>query len=148
MILVMMGAALTSPFVVEHPSSWLRNAWAASQPVESRTGGDRVRGRSIFNGIGGCFNCHGYDGDMTRRPHFSPKIADELAHLNPKPANLRNPATLKAEDGAQRFQTIKFGHPGTAMFPKKFLSDQEIIHVLAYLATLRAEATAGGKDGQ
>ncbi len=152
---LLIGLALTHSFVIEAPvgAPWLARgslAWAASPPasVDGDAGGDRERGRSIFNGIGGCFNCHGYEGDITRRPRFSPKLADELAHLNPQPADLRNPAGLKSENDEQRFLAIKFGHPGTAMFPKKFLTDQEINHILAYLAALRVEAAARDKTGQ
>lgn len=127
--------------------AWNSHAWAASSPAsaDGKPDGDPDRGRSVFNGVGGCSNCHGYDGDMTRRPPFPPKLADELARLTPPPADLRNPASLKSENEEQRFLAVKFGHPRTAMFPKKFLTDQEIRHILAYLAALR---TGSSDEGQ
>lgn len=114
----------------------------AAEPADAiPANGDRERGRTIFNGIGGCSYCHGHDGDIARRPPLSPQLAEALAHLNPTPSDLRNPAGLKSETEVQRFLSIKFGHRGTAMFSKRFLSDEEIGHLLAYLAVLRADAT-------
>lgn len=104
--------------------------------------GEANRGRAIFNGIGGCFNCHGNDGVITRLPRHAPQLAEELARLTPAPADLRNPSRLKSRTDADRLRSIKFGHPGTAMFPKKFLSEREVADLLAYLATLREEAAA------
>lgn len=102
--------------------------------------GDAARGKAIFNGLGGCANCHGTDGYIGRRPHKSEALTRGIAKLNPPPADLRNPATLKSQDEAQRFVSIKFGHPGTGMYQKKtLLLDREIADLLAYLAILRAE---------
>jgi len=102
--------------------------------------GDAARGKTIFNGLGGCANCHGTDGYIGRRPHRSEALTQGIAKLNPQPADLRNPAALKAQDEAQRFQSIKFGHPGTAMYAKKnLLLDSEIADLLAYLSVLRSE---------
>ncbi|MDE3120107.1 MAG: c-type cytochrome [Nitrospirota bacterium] len=123
-------------------------AWAANEAAPDiilAAPGDAGRGRALFNGIGGCFNCHGYDGVLTRRPDYSPQLAEELSRLNPPPADLRNQADLKAQTEPDRFRSIKFGHPGTAMFPKKFLMDQELADLLAYLATLRAEGHGPAK---
>jgi mono/diheme cytochrome c family protein len=105
--------------------------------------GDADRGKAIFNGVGGCANCHGTDGYIGRRPHRSDALTRGIAKLNPQPADLRNAAVLKAQDEAQRFLSIKFGHPSTAMYPKKnLLLDREIADVLAYLSVLRAEGSA------
>jgi mono/diheme cytochrome c family protein len=102
--------------------------------------GDAVRGKAIFNGLGGCANCHGTDGYIGRRPHKSEALTQGIAKLNPQSADLRHAAALKAQDEAQRFVSIKFGHPGTAMYAKKSLPpDREIADLLAYLSVLRAE---------
>ncbi len=122
-------------------SGLVASASAQDPPVAA---GETDRGRAIFNGIGGCFNCHGNDGVITRLPRHSPQLAEELARLTPPPADLRNPSRLKSQTDADRLRSIKFGHPGTAMFPKKFLSEREVADLLAYLATLREEA--GGSD--
>lgn len=123
-------------------------AWAANETAPDlmiAAPGDAGRGRALFNGIGGCFNCHGYDGVLGRRPDYSPQLAEEVARLNPPPADLRDQAHLKAQTDQDRFRSIKFGHPGTAMFPKKFLMDQELADLLAYLATLPAEGRGPAK---
>lgn len=120
---------------------WLATSVSAQDPPVVL--GEADRGKAIFNGIGGCFNCHGNDGVITRLPRHSAQLADELARLAPPPADLRNPARLKSQTDADRLRSIKFGHPGTAMFPKKFLSEREVSDLLAYLTELRK---AGGGD--
>jgi cytochrome c1 len=62
-----------------------------------------------------------------------------LDELDPKPADFRNPATLHSKNDQERFDTIKKGHSGTAMFPKQFLSDAMINDIVAYLSVLRSE---------
>jgi len=102
--------------------------------------GEPDRGRSLFNGIGGCFNCHGYDGESTRLPRHAPKLAEELARLTPPPADLRDPSRLKSQTDLDRLRSIRFGHPGTAMFPKIFLSERELADLVAYVTTLGEKA--------
>lgn len=116
--------------------------WAAPSPAPStaKVKGDSERGKKIFNGKGFCYQCHGIDGYIDRRPHMAPEMTQMLDRLNPKPADFRNPASLKSKDDKDRFTAIREGHPGTVMFPKSFLSDEEIADVLVYLAELRAEA--------
>lgn len=122
---------------------WLAASASAQDPPVAP--GEADRGKAIFNGIGGCFNCHGSDGVITHLPRHSPQLAEELARLAPPPADLRNPARLKSQTDADRLRSIKFGHPGTAMFPKKFLSEREVSDLLAYLAELRNAAGGGDK---
>jgi mono/diheme cytochrome c family protein len=133
--MVLIAALLAGPagFV---PAS----ARAEAPVVPPLPAGDAVRGKAIFNGLGGCANCHGTDGYIGRRPHKSEALTQGIAKLNPQPADLRHAAALKAQDEAQRFVSIKFGHPGTAMYAKKnLLLDREIADLLAYLSVLRAE---------
>jgi mono/diheme cytochrome c family protein len=68
------------------------------------------------------------------------ETAGIIARLNPQPTDLRNPSSLKLSNDKERFRVIREGHPGTAMFPDKTLTDEEIIDVLAYLSALRHEA--------
>jgi cytochrome c553 len=114
---------------------------SADEPVvPPLPAGDAVRGRTIFNGLGGCAFCHGTDGYVVKRPRKSDLHTEAIAKLDPKPADLRNAAALKSQDEAQRFASIKFGHPGTAMFPRNTqLLDREIADLVAYLAILRTE---------
>jgi mono/diheme cytochrome c family protein len=115
---------------------------AAGSPRNALTiEGNVERGRGIFNGLGGCYQCHGYDAFLSRRPKQPPKLAQDLARLNPPPANLRDPERLKAQTPKERLRSLKSGHPGTAMFPKKFLTERELADLLAYLATLRPMAS-------
>jgi cytochrome c553 len=116
--------------------------------------GDAARGKAIYHGTGGCAFCHGTDGYAARKPRKSDLHAEAIAKLDPPPTDLRNPAALKSKDEAERFSAIKFGHPGTAMLPRKTqLTDGDIADVLAYLAILRAEGPkpdpgSAGKGGR
>jgi mono/diheme cytochrome c family protein len=104
--------------------------------------GDAARGNTIFHGRGGCAFCHGTDGYIGKRSRKTDLHTEAIAKLDPQPADLREAAALTSRDEAQRFASIKFGHPGTAMFPRKTqLSDRDIADLLAYLAILRT----GGK---
>lgn len=104
--------------------------------------GDAARGKTIFHGRGGCAFCHGKDGYMGKRPRKTDLHTEAIARLDPPPADLRNAAALTSRDDAQRFASIKFGHPGTAMFPRDTqLLDSDIADLVAYLALLRTEGT-------
>ena len=104
--------------------------------------GDAARGKAIFHGQGGCAFCHGTDGYLVKRPHKTDLHTEAIAKLDPQPADLRNASALKSRDDAQRFASIKFGHPGTAMLPRNTqLLDRDIADLLAYLAILRTEGT-------
>jgi len=99
--------------------------------------GDAKKGRNVFNG-GNCNTCHGYLGEIDQIPDSS---AANVAKLNPKPSNFRNPQSLRLTTDKQRFRAIKYGIPGTAMVPMTHISDDEIIDALAYLRVLRQEST-------
>ena len=103
--------------------------------------GEPERGRSLFNGKGICSHCHGVDGHIDQRPEMSPSKIEALAHLDPKPANLRDPNSLQLKTDTDRFEAIRHGHLRTAMFaiPSEILTDDDIHDILAYLATLRRE---------
>jgi mono/diheme cytochrome c family protein len=101
--------------------------------------GDVESGRRLYHEIGGCFVCHGVEGHLHRKPNMSAELREKLSRLQPPPANLRNPRSLKAENDHDRFRSIKYGHPGTAMFPKNLLRDDDIWDLIAYLDTLRGD---------
>jgi len=112
----------------------------AEEPLAPLPAGEAARGKAIYHGRGGCAYCHGTDGDIGRRPRKTDAHTQAIAQLDPQPADLRSAATLKAQDDAQRFASIKFGHPGTAMFPRETqLLDRDIADLLAYLAILRTK---------
>lgn len=110
----------------------------ATEP-ETALRGDAKNGRQLYHEIGGCAVCHGIDGHLNRRPPISADLAKRLDRLPAPPANLRNPGTLKSRNDEDRFRSIKLGHPGTAMYPKNLLRDEDIRDLIAYLATLRGK---------
>ncbi len=140
--------ALIAVLMASSSLSWALDGSEDSSNLhhESTALEDAERGRSIYHKIGGCHFCHGYDGHLDKRPRLSPKLAHEIARLAPPPANLRDPESLKSQDDDQRFLSIKFGHPSTAMFPKRFLRDEEIMDLIAYLAVLRSQAAGPSRN--
>ncbi len=143
MWIIFMGFHLTEPPIGSNLGVW---AAPSSSPPTAKAKGDSERGKKIFNGKGFCYQCHGIDGYIGRRPKMTPEMARTLDRLNPKPADFRNPSSLKSHNDEERTSAIKEGHPGTAMFPKSFLSDEEIADILVYLAELRAEAGPPSKS--
>ena len=119
------------------------NAWASSLPSSKGTkaAGDAGRGRAVFNGKGVCYYCHGMDGNMEQRPQLAADTAALIAQLNPPPADLRSPKSLRLTSDNARAKAIRKGHPGTGMFPDTTMTDQELADTLAYLAFLRREGS-------
>lgn len=117
------------------------SVWAAPSPSEPtpKIEGNSEEGRKIYNGKGFCYECHGYDGYIERRPQMEPELRHLIDKLDPKPADFRNPSTLQSKNDQERFDAIRKGHSGTNMFPKKFLSDAEISSIVGYLSVLRSE---------
>ncbi len=119
------------------------NAWAGSLPSSKSTKavGNAERGRAVFNGKGVCYYCHGMDGNMEQRPQLAADTAALIAQLNPPPADLRSPKSLRLTSDNARAKAIRKGHPGTGMFPDTTMTDQELADTLAYLAFLRREGS-------
>lgn len=117
-----------------------RNPTPASMPEpDSSLRGDAKNGRQLYHELGGCAICHGIEGHLNRRPPMSADLAKRLDALPAAPANLRNPANLKSQNDEDRFRSIRRGHPGTAMYPKTLLRDEDIRDLIAYLGTLRGK---------
>jgi cytochrome c2 len=111
---------------------------AGSAPgIQAAERDDAERGRTIFNGKGICYYCHGMDGRLDQRPKLSKDTTDVIARLASNPPNLADPKGLKLKTDGERFLAIREGHPGTGMLPDTTLTDQEITDTLAFLATLR-----------
>ena len=102
-------------------------------------------GRSVFNGKGVCYYCHGVDGYRDKLPSLEADTAALIARLNPPPADLRKAKTLRLTGDDARAKAIREGHPGTGMFPDTRMTDQELSDTLAYLALLRSEGSAKRK---
>ena len=120
------------------------NAWAGSppSPKSTKTAGDAERGRSLFNGKGVCYYCHGIDGSKDQRPQLAADTSSLIAQLNPQPTDLRNPKVLHLKTDKQRARAIREGHPGTGMFPDTTMTTQELTDTLTYLALLRREGSS------
>jgi cytochrome c553 len=117
---------------------------AAAQGSALKGQGNAEKGKSLFNGKGICYYCHGQDAYRDRLPQLMPDAARFVANLNPKPSDLRDPQKLTLTSDKQRFRIIREGHVGTGMLPDASLSDQDIQDLLAYLATLRSPSETKG----
>ena len=126
------------------------DARAGSSPAKttSKRQGNAEQGRKVFNGKGICYYCHGRDGYLDQRPQLAPETTAFIDRLDPKPANLRNPGSLRLKTGDERFRLIREGHLGTGMFPDATLTDEEITDTLAYLSVLRHDASSKDKPRQ
>ena len=109
--------------------------------LSTKAAGDAERGRAVFNGKGVCYYCHGMDGNIEQRPQLAADTAALIAQLNPPPADLRSPKSLRLTSDNARAKAIRKGHPGTGMFPDTTMTDQELADTLAYLAFLRREGS-------
>ena len=107
--------------------------------MDSKPGADANAGRSIFNGKGLCYYCHGMDGDLEKLPQLAPDTAGLIAELNPKPPDLRSRKGLRLQSDKARARIIREGHLGTGMFPDPTMTDQDLKDTLAYLAVLRKQ---------
>lgn len=139
--LILTGTTLINPLLIGLSIFACPSVWAASSPSQPtpKIEGNSKEGRKIYNGKGFCYECHGYDGYIDRRPQMEPELSRLIDELDPKPADFRNPSTLQSKNDQERFDTIRKGHSGTNMFPKKFLSDANINDIVAYLSVLRSE---------
>lgn len=97
--------------------------------------GDAEKGRTLFNGKGLCFGCHGKDAYRDRIP---PRFASEVNRLNPSPPDLRK-VNLRAKSEEDLFEIIREGIPGNIMVPPEHLTDAEIRHLVAYLRSFEGE---------
>jgi mono/diheme cytochrome c family protein len=120
------------------PSDYARAESSTSQP-SGKLKGNVMQGRVIFNGKGICYYCHGIDGYIGRRPRLEEHTAALIARLNPPPADLRNPETLRLKTNGERARAIREGHPGTGMLPDHTMTDQDLADTLLYLALIRKD---------
>lgn len=97
------------------------------------------QGKSIYEGKGTCFNCHGVQG-------FGNGPA--AANLDPPPRNFRSHGFWRHRTEGELFWVVKNGIEGTAMLPfGTMLSDEEIWAVLEYERTF-AGGPGHGKRGR
>ena len=123
--------------------------WLLSEPVmaglpaghEGQAAADPEAGWRLFNGKGLCYYCHGMDGYRDKLPQLGSDTNALIAQLNPPPADLRNPKSLRLTTDKARAKAIREGHPGTWMLPDTKMTDQEFSDTIAYLSMLRKEGT-------
>lgn len=85
------------------------------------------QGKAVYNGKGGCMNCHGIDGDGK---------GPAAATMTPSPRNFQHPGFWRHRTDGEVFWAIKHGSPGTAMVAfGSFLSDNEIWTLIQYART-------------
>lgn len=137
---IILAVLLTIMVVCDMPDQSL---FAASPPAsKAKRQGNAEAGRSVFNGKGICYYCHGRDGYRDKLPQLEADTAALIARLNPHPPDLRNPKSLRLTSDNARAKAIREGHPGTGMFPDTTMTDREVADLLAYLAVLRKESHA------
>ena len=134
-------------FAIQFTGLSALNAWAGTplSPKSTKIIGDAERGRTVFNGKGVCYYCHGIDGNKDHRPQLAADTATLIDQLNPPPVDLRNQKKLHLKTDRQRARAILDGHPGTGMFPDTTMTNQDLIDTLAYLALLRGESLPKGR---
>lgn len=92
-----------------------------------------AEGKTIFEGKGTCFTCHGLSG----------KGDGEVGKaLDPAPRNYTNPAFHDCKTEGEMFWVIKNGSPGTGMIPAVttgILTEEEAWKVLQYERTFKGK---------
>jgi mono/diheme cytochrome c family protein len=137
---------LSESLLMVHRTVASQETTKAEEPLGNQ--GNAEAGRNVFNGKGICHYCHGIDGYLDKPPQLAPDTAVLIAQLNPPPADLRNPKTLRLKSDKARAKAIREGHPGTGMFPTTTLTNEELTDTLTYLAALRKEGRGKTSDGQ
>ena len=116
--------------VSEDIESWWNTVynWA---PEPSRTG-DAVAGKGLFSQ--NCAQCHGNDakGEGSAAPHFNIKPSN----LVEGPYRLVPRAMTEAQRKQRLAQIIKYGQVGTSMPGHEYLTDQNVIDLMAFLDSL------------
>jgi len=97
------------------------------------------KGKAIYEGKGGCANCHGASGRGD---------GPGAATLNPPPRVFRSHGFWRHRSEGEIFWVIKYGSPGTAMIPfSGLLSDEEIWTVMQYERSFSGGPHGGGGGG-
>ena len=93
------------------------------------------KGKSLYNGKGTCFNCHGKDGTGNGPASES---------LDPSPRNFQHPGFWRHRTVGEIFWVIKHGSPGTAMIGfGDQLTDDEIWSIIQYERSFAGNSAPG-----
>ena len=89
------------------------------------------KGKSLYNGKGTCFNCHGKDGSGNGMAAVG---------LDPSPRNFQHHGFWRHRTEGEIFWVIKQGSPGTAMIGfGDQLTDEEIWSIIQYERSFAGE---------
>ena len=116
------------------PADKLAEARALTSPLP-KSPETVEQGRSLYDGKGACFNCHGKDGDGN---------GPLAAQLNPSPRNFQHHGLWRHRTEGEIFWVIKNGSAGTSMvgFGEQ-LTDKEIWSIIQYLRSFAGEHGPG-----
>lgn len=139
--LVVVMVSLALPAVAERhmmqplvPADKLAEARALVSPL-SGTSKIVEQGKALYQGKGGCFNCHGKDGDGN---------GPLAAQLKPAPRNFRHHGFWRHRTEGEIFWVIKNGSTGTGMVGfSELLTDEEIWSLIPYLRSFAGEQGPG-----
>lgn len=121
------------------PDDQLESARAMTNPLPDSS--EIVeKGKALYTGKGGCFNCHGKSGQGD---------GPAAAGLDPSPRNFHHHGFWRHRTEGELFWVIKHGSAGTSMIGfGNVLSDDEIWSVIRYLRTFAGNHGPGGGMGR
>jgi len=99
------GAEERDPLKPRVPADQMADAKANKNPIAA-TPENIAKGKSLFEGKGTCFNCHGKNGDG---------LGEAGKVLNPSPRNFTNCKFHKKRKDGELLWVIKNGSTGTGM---------------------------------
>ena len=99
------GAEEKDPLKPRVPADQMADAKANKNPIAA-TPENIAKGKSLFEGKGTCFNCHGKNGDG---------LGEAGKVLNPSPRNFTNCKFHKKRKDGELLWVIKNGSTGTGM---------------------------------
>jgi len=134
---IAVSAEERDPLQPRVPKDQLADAKQVKNPV-AKTKENILKGKTLFEGKGTCFNCHGKEGK-------GDGPAGQI--LNPTPRNFTNCKFHKKRKDGELFWVIKNGSPGTGMVSliPAAITEEEAWTIINYERAF-CEETEEGKD--
>lgn len=122
------------------PADKLAEARALTNPL-AESPETHAKGKALYEGKGGCANCHGQNGGGD---------GPLAGSLNPAPRNFHHHGFWRHRTDGELFWVIKYGSPGTAMIGfADQLADEDIWAIIHYERSFSVEHAPGhGRRGQ
>lgn len=122
------------------PADKLAEARAMANPFADSSE-TRAKGKALYDGKGGCANCHGQQGGGD---------GPLAGSLNPSPRNFHHHGFWRHRTDGELFWVIKYGSPGTAMIGfGDQLADEDIWAIIHYERSFSAgHGSQRGMGGQ